>query len=193
MIKIGVLISGSGTNLQAIIDACRAGDLPAEVAVVISNKADAYGLERAQQANIDQFYLEDDQEILNTLKAYDVDVVVLAGYLKLISSDLVKAFEGRMVNIHPSLIPAFAGKGYYGLKVHQAAIDRGVKVTGATVHLVDEHFDEGRILIQEPVQILAEDTAETLQARVLNVEHRILITAVANLIQDINKLNDTEI
>lgn len=187
MIKIGVLISGSGTNLQAIIDACRAGDLPAEVAVVISNKADAYGLERAQQANIDQFYLEDDQEILSTLKAYDVDVVVLAGYLKLISSDLVKAFEGRMVNIHPSLIPAFAGKGYYGLKVHQAAIDRGVKVTGATVHLVDEHFDEGRILIQEPVQILVEDTAETLQARVLNVEHRILITAVANLIQDINK------
>ena len=170
MIKIGVLISGGGTNLQAIIDACRLGDLPAKVSVVISNKADAYGLERAKKAGI------------ATLQGYDVDIVVLAGYLKLIAKDLVQAFEGRMLNIHPSLIPSFSGKGYYGLKVHQAAIDRGVKVTGATVHLVDENFDEGKILIQEVVAILPTDTAETLQARVLSVEHRILITAIAEVI-----------
>ena len=102
--------------------------------------------------------------------------------MKLIAKDLVQAFEGRMLNIHPSLIPSFSGKGYYGLKVHQAAIDRGVKVTGATVHLVDENFDEGKILIQEVVAILPTDTAETLQARVLSVEHRILITAIAEVI-----------
>ncbi|HJH01038.1 phosphoribosylglycinamide formyltransferase [Aerococcus urinaeequi] len=182
MIKIGVLISGGGTNLQAIIDACRLGDLPAKVSVVISNKADAYGLERAKKAGIDQVYTNDDERILATLQGYDVDIVVLAGYLKLIAKDLVQAFEGRMLNIHPSLIPSFSGKGYYGLKVHQAAIDRGVKVTGATVHLVDENFDEGKILIQEVVAILPTDTAETLQARVLSVEHRILITAIAEVI-----------
>ena len=106
MIKIGVLISGGGTNLQAIIDACRSGDLPAKVSVVISNKADAYGLERAKKAGIDQVYTNDDERILATLQGYDVDIVVLAGYLKLIAKDLVQAFEGRMLNIHPSLIPS---------------------------------------------------------------------------------------
>ncbi|MGY0837566.1 phosphoribosylglycinamide formyltransferase [Aerococcus urinaeequi] len=187
MIKIGVLISGNGTNLQAVMDACRLGILPAEVAVVISNQADAYGLKRAEMAGIDHLYANDDQKILASLKNHQVDIVVLAGYLKLISKELVQAFEGRMINIHPSLIPAFSGKGYYGLKVHQAVIDRGVKVTGATVHLVDERFDEGKILIQEPVQVLASDDAKSLQASVLKVEHRILITAIADLIQEMNK------
>lgn len=186
MIKIGVLISGGGTNLQAIIDACQSGALPGQVSVVIANTADAYGLVRAKKAGIDQYYLKNDQAILETLQAHDVDIVVLAGYLKLITKDLVQAFEGRMLNIHPSLIPAFSGKGYYGLKVHQAVIDRGVKVTGATVHLVDEIFDEGKILIQEAVPVLKTDTAESLQARVLIIEHKILITAINELIKSIS-------
>lgn len=187
MIRIGVLVSGTGTNLQAIIDACQLGDLPAEVVVVISNNPDAYGLKRAEDAGIDNYYLHDDRVVLASLKGYAVDIVVLAGYLKLVSKELVQVFEGRMINIHPSLIPLFSGQGYYGLKVHQAVIDSRAKVTGATVHLVDDHFDEGRILIQEPVQVLDDDTPESLQARVLDVEHQILITAIADLIQNMDK------
>lgn len=187
MAKLGILISGGGTNLQAIIDACQSGDLDAEVAVVISNVADAYGLERARQAGIDHFHLTDDEEILNALLDHEVDLVILAGYLKLITEPLLEAYPDRILNIHPSLIPSFSGKDYYGLKVHQAAVDRGVKVSGVTVHRVNENFDEGEILAQETVPVLEGDTAEDLQQRVLEVEHKIYVDTIKKVIQDLGE------
>ncbi len=187
MAKLGILISGGGTNLQAIIDACQSGDLDAEVAVVISNVADAYGLERARQAGIDHLHLTDDEEILNALLDHEVDLVILAGYLKLITEPLLEAYPDRILNIHPSLIPSFSGKDYYGLKVHQAAVDRGVKVSGVTVHRVNENFDEGEILAQETVPVLEGDTAEDLQQRVLEVEHKIYVDTIKKVIQDLGE------
>lgn len=187
MVKLGVLISGGGTNLQAIIDACQAGDLDAEVAIVISNVADAYGLERARQAGIKHIYLTNDEDILEALADHEVDLVVLAGYLKLITAPLLNAYPDRILNIHPSLIPSFSGKDYYGLKVHQAAIDRGVKVSGATVHRVNENFDEGEILAQEIVPVLEGDTAEDLQQRVLEIEHQIYVDTIKKVIQDLGE------
>lgn len=187
MVKLGVLISGGGTNLQAIIDACQAGDLDAEVAIVISNVADAYGLERARQAGIKHIYLTNDEDILEALADHEVDLVVLAGYLKLVTAPLLNAYPDRILNIHPSLIPSFSGKDYYGLKVHQAAIDRGVKVSGATVHRVNENFDEGEILAQEIVPVLEGDTAEDLQQRVLEIEHQIYVDTIKKVIQDLGE------
>lgn len=187
MVKLGVLISGGGTNLQAIIDACQSGDLDAEVAVVISNVAEAYGLERARQAGIDHLHLTDDEEILKALLDHEVDLVILAGYLKLITEPLLEAYPDCILNIHPSLIPSFSGKDYYGLKVHQAAVDRGVKVSGVTVHRVNENFDEGEILAQETVPVLEGDTAEDLQQRVLEVEHKIYVDTIKKVIQDLGE------
>lgn len=187
MVKLGVLISGGGTNLQAIIDACQSGDLDAEVAVVISNVGEAYGLERARQAGIDHLHLTDDEEILKALLDHEVDLVILAGYLKLITEPLLEAYPDCILNIHPSLIPSFSGKDYYGLKVHQAAVDRGVKVSGVTVHRVNENFDEGEILAQETVPVLEGDTAEDLQQRVLEVEHKIYVDTIKKVIQDLGE------
>lgn len=187
MVKLGVLISGGGTNLQAIIDACQAGDLDAEVAIVISNAADAYGLERARQAGIEYAHLTDDADILEALADHEVDLVILAGYLKLVTQPLIEAYPSRILNIHPSLIPSFSGKDYYGLNVHQAAIDRGVKVSGVTVHRVNENFDEGEILAQEIVPVLEEDTAEDLQQRVLKIEHQIYVDTIKKVIQDLGE------
>ena len=178
MIKIGVLISGGGTNLQAIIDACRSGDLPAKVSVVISNKADAYGLERAKKAGIDQVYTNDDERILATLQGYDVDIVVLAGYLKLIAKDLVQAFEGRMLNIHPSILPSFPGKDAVG-----QALDYGVRVTGATVHYVDSGMDTGEIIDQLSCKVYPDDTRETLQLRIQNLEYELYPRVMKEIIQ----------
>lgn len=194
MTKIGVLISGGGTNLQAIIDACATKEIDAKVSVVVSNTPNAYGLRRAELAGIPNQYLANDKDLFHTLKAHQVDIVVLAGYLKLVPAEIVNFYEGRIINIHPSLIPSFSGKGYYGIKVHEAAIKRGVKVSGATVHLVNENFDEGKILQQETVPVYEEDTPEDLQARVLEVEHRILVKAIQDLIEDKKELrNETSI
>lgn len=187
MVKLGVLISGGGTNLQAIIDACQTGYLDAEVALVISSVPGAYGLERARQAGIEQAHLTDDTDILEALLDHEVDLVVLAGYLKLVTQPLIEAYPSRILNIHPSLIPSFSGKDYYGLKVHQAAVDRGVKVSGATVHRVNAEFDEGEILAQEIVPVLEGDRAEDLQQRVLKIEHQLYVDTIKKVIQNLGE------
>jgi len=186
-VKIGVLISGSGTNLQSLIDNIETGNIKGRIAVVISNRKDAYGLERARQKNIDAVYIrQKDYEsfeifndaIIDELKRHNVELVVLAGYLKILTSKFIDEYRNRIINIHPSLIPAFCGKGYYGIKVHEEVIKYGVKLSGATVHFVDEEADTGPIIIQEAVEVSCEDTAETLQQKVLQIEHKILPLAV---------------
>lgn len=177
MLKIAVLVSGGGTNLQAIIDAIDAGTLTnTEISLVISNNHNAYALERAKNAGIRSMCIAPKEyesreafhrALTETLEASGVDLIVLAGYLVAIPEMLVKAFQNRIINIHPSLIPSFCGVGYYGLKVHEAALERGVKVTGATVHYVDCGMDTGPIILQKAVEVQDGDTPESLQRRVM--------------------------
>ena len=174
MLNIGVLISGGGTNLQAIIDETKSGGINGTVKLVISNKENAYGLERARLSKIKAVYETDEDKIIGLLKENNIDLIVLAGYLKIITSKFVDQFRNKIINIHPSLIPSFCGKGYYGEKVHQGVIDYGAKVTGATVHFVDEGADTGAIIMQEAVNVEQDDDAKSLAKRVLEVEHRIL-------------------
>lgn len=173
--RLGVLISGSGTNLQAIIDAIEAGRLDARIAVVISNHQEAYGLERARNASIPAIWIDSaacssaseyNARIRDALLAHEVDFVVMAGYMKLLGVEVLDAFENRVVNIHPSLLPAFAGAA--GIR---DAFEYGVKLTGVTVHFANERFDEGPIIAQRSVEILPEDTLESLEARIHEVEH----------------------
>jgi phosphoribosylglycinamide formyltransferase-1 len=186
-IKIGVLISGSGTNLQSIIDGINSHEINGKIEVVISNKKDAYGLERARQHNIDAVFVNQkeylnieqfDEAIIKELKSRDVELVILAGYLKILTASFIEAYKNKIINIHPSLIPSFCGKGHYGLKVHQAAINYGVKISGATVHFVDENADTGPIILQESVDVEYSDDAESLQKKILKIEHKILPQAV---------------
>ena len=174
MLNIGVLISGGGTNLQAIIDETKSGGINGTVKLVISNKENAYGLERARLSKIKAVYETDEDKIIGLLKENNIDLIVLAGYLKIITPKFVDEFRNKIINIHPSLIPSFCGKGYYGEKVHQGVIDYGAKVTGATVHFVDEGADTGAIIMQEAVNVEQDDDAKSLAKRVLEVEHRIL-------------------
>ncbi|MDD5906790.1 MAG: phosphoribosylglycinamide formyltransferase [Clostridia bacterium] len=177
-IRIAVLVSGGGTNLQALIDAQAAGVITSgEIALVVSNKSGVYALERAARAGIPAETVTRkasggtqegfEQALLAVLERHRIDLVVLAGFLSILSAGFIRKYENRIINVHPSLIPSFCGKGYYGLKVHEAALAYGVKVTGATVHLVNEIPDGGRILLQKAVDILPGDTAETLQKRVM--------------------------
>lgn len=179
MVKIGVLISGGGTNLQAIIDGCENKSINGEVKVVISNKEDAYGLERARNHKITAICEKDENKIIEILKENEVELVILAGYLKIVSPKLVNEYRNKIINIHPSLIPAFCGKGYYGEKVHQGVIDYGAKVTGATVHFVDEGADTGPIIMQKTVEVKQDDDAKKLAERVLEVEHEILTKSIS--------------
>ena len=192
MLKIAVLVSGGGTNLQAIIDAIDEGRITnTQICVVISNNANAYALERAKNKGIESRCIspkdyesreEFNRVFLEELDSYDVDLVVLAGFLVVIPPEMIAKYRNRIINIHPSLIPAFCGTGYYGLKVHEGVLDRGVKVTGATVHFVDEGTDTGPIILQKPVMVAAEDTPKTLQQRVMEeAEWKILPEAI-NLI-----------
>lgn len=177
MLKVGVLVSGGGTNLQAILDAIDTGRVKnAKVSFVFSNNANAYALERAKNAGIEAMALspssfetreEFNQAMLRALKERNLDLIVLAGFLVKIPPEMVEAFRGRIINIHPSLIPSFCGVGYYGLKVHEAALKRGVKVTGATVHYVDEGMDSGPIILQKAVEVKSGDTPKRLQQRVM--------------------------
>ena len=177
MVNVAVLVSGGGTNLQALIDAKTAGNLPkAKLALVIASKPGVYALERAKAAGIPtevvcrkDFDASEafDQTMLETLRRYNIGVVVLAGYLSIVGAPVVAAYPDKIINIHPSLIPSFCGAGYYGLRVHEAALKKGVKVTGATVHLVNEKYDDGRILLQKAVAVEEGDTPETLQKRVM--------------------------
>ena len=171
MLNIGVLISGGGTNLQAIIDETKSGGINGTVKLVISNKENAYGLERARLSGIKAVYETNEDKIIGLLKENNIDLIVLAGYLKIITPKFVDEFRNKIINIHPSLIPSFCGKGYYGEKVHQGVIDYGAKVTGATVHFVDEGADTGAIIMQEAVNVEQDDDAKSLAKRVLEVEH----------------------
>lgn len=186
-VKIGVLISGSGTNLQALIDNTRLGNINGEIKLIISNKKDAYGLERGKLAGIETMYINPkeysdltqyDGKLIDEFKQRGVELVVLAGYLKVLSKNFIEAFKDRIINIHPSLIPSFCGKNFYGTKVHEEVLKYGVKYTGATVHFVDEGTDTGPIILQEIVKVEDVDTVETLQKKVLNIEHKILVDAV---------------
>ena len=175
--KIAVLVSGGGTNLQAIIDAIASGKITnTEIAFVISNKEGAYALRRAEQAGIKGIVISPkqyadkeaySQDMIKTIKDAGCELIVLAGFLVVLPESFVNAFEGKIINIHPSLIPSFCGDGFYGLKVHEKALERGVKVTGATVHYVDSGTDTGPIIDQKAVYIKADDTPETLQRRVM--------------------------
>ncbi|WP_456096157.1 phosphoribosylglycinamide formyltransferase [Peptostreptococcus sp.] len=184
MKNIAVLVSGGGTNLQSLIDAVEAGRINGQIKLVISNKEGAYGLERAKNHNIRAVFEKDEQAIIDIMKESQIDLVVLAGFLKILGPNFTKAFENRIINIHPSLIPSFCGKGYYGLRVHEAAVEYGVKVSGATVHFVDENADTGPIIRQETVEVLPEDSPQDLQQRVLKIEHRILSQVVADYCDD---------
>jgi phosphoribosylglycinamide formyltransferase-1 len=186
-LKVGVLASGGGTNLQAIIDRAADGRIDAEVAIVISDVRDAYALERARIAGIHYAFINPrdfqnrdafNRAVIERLRDHEVELVALAGYLRITSDEFVDAFEGRIMNIHPSLIPAFCGKGMHGLRVHQAALDYGVKVSGCTVHFVTKEVDAGPIIIQRTAPVLDDDTPETLQARVLEQEHQAYSEAI---------------
>ena len=183
-LKIAVLVSGSGTNLQSIIDATRHKILKSSIVCVISNKEDAYGLVRAKTHGIEAIALDGkdaqyDAHLMEVLKEHQVDLIVLAGYLKIININMIRAYKDRIINIHPSLLPKYGGKGYYGLRVHQAVIENCEKESGATVHYVNEGIDTGRIIIQRKVPVYPMDTPETLQKRVLKeVEHKILVEAI---------------
>lgn len=179
MQRIAVFVSGGGTDLQSIIDYERSGQLKnGKIELVISNRKKAYGLERARRAGIEAIYERNQEKILEILAKRGITLIVLAGYLAILSEQFVKAYEHRIINIHPSLIPSFCGDGMYGLHVHEAVLKRGAKVSGATVHFVNEVTDGGPIILQEAVKVEDDDTPETLQARILEVEHRILPYAV---------------
>ena len=189
MIKVAVLVSGGGTNLQALLDAKADGQLPlADFTCVISNRKKAYGLERGKQAGVEAIYLptvafenREDYHIAlrDLLLEKGIDLIVLAGYLVVLGKPVIDAFEGRILNIHPSLIPSFCGDGFYGLKVHEEVLKRGVKVTGATVHFVDNGTDTGPIVLQKAVEVKQGDTPEVLQKRVMEqAEWKILPAAV---------------
>ena len=195
MINIAVLVSGSGTNLQALIDAQGNVFQHGKIKLVISSKPDVYALQRAKQAGIDQCIItkrdyvtqeEFSNALLKQLQICHIDMIVLAGYLSILDETIIRAYPNRIINIHPSLIPSFCGKGYYGLKVHEAALAYGVKVTGATVHIVNEIPDGGKILLQKAVDILPSDTPETLQQRVMEeAEWKLLPQATEMIAKEI--------
>lgn len=185
MVRAAVLVSGGGTNLQAIIDAKRAGKIPsAELALVVASNASAYALTRAENAGIAHAVLRKEngeapenygERLLTLLRENAIDVVVLAGFLTILPENVIHAYDHRILNIHPSLIPSFCGDGFYGLHVHEAALKRGVKVTGATVHFVNEITDGGDIIAQKAVEVLPGDTPEILQRRVMEQAEWILL------------------
>ena len=192
MTRIAVLVSGGGTNLQALIDARNRGQLPhGELALVVSNNPDAYALERAEMAGIyvavcargkGETREAFEARLLDILKKERIQMIVLAGFMAILSADFVSHYPNRIINIHPSLIPSFCGEGFYGLRVHRAALDYGVKVTGATVHYVNEIPDGGRIIAQKAVEVLEGDTPETLQRRVMEQAEWVLLPKAAEMV-----------
>ena len=190
--RIAVLVSGSGTNLQALIDAQNNGILQSgEIKLVLSSRADAYALTRAANAGIDGKVVSKkelgsqeafEQGLLSALKEYKIDLIVLAGFMSILSEGFIKQYEQRILNVHPSLIPSFCGQGFYGLRVHEAALSYGVKVTGATVHYVNEIPDGGQILLQKAVEIQPDDTPEVLQKRVMEQAEWILLPRATEMV-----------
>ena len=192
MLKVAVLVSGGGTNLQAILDAQAAGAIPhGRVSLVVASKPGVYALERAEKAGVETAVVSRrdypsaaafDGALLDTLQSHGIQLVVLAGFLSILGPSVIAAYPDRIVNVHPSLIPSFCGEGFYGLRVHEAALAKGVKVTGATVHLVNEVCDGGRILLQKAVEVLPGDTPEILQKRVMEQAEWKLLPAAVELL-----------
>ena len=179
MFNIAVMVSGSGSNLQTVIDKANEGKIKGRVALVISDKKDAYALKRAKDNYIPSYYIKNDiEKTLATLEEHKIDLIVLAGYLSILPPEIIEKYHGRIINIHPSLIPKYCGKGFYGAFVHQAVIAAGEKESGATVHFVDKGIDTGSVILQEKVTVNADDTAQTLQKKVLEIEHKILPKAI---------------
>jgi phosphoribosylglycinamide formyltransferase-1 len=193
--NIAVMVSGNGSNLQALIDAIENGGIPgATIVSVISSQPEAYALTRASKHGIPVFtagrkeYPDENERhkaISDALKKADADLIVLAGYMLILPSEIIRAYKNRIINIHPSLIPKYCGKGYYGLRVHQAVIDAGESESGATVHYVDEGIDTGPVILQARVKVVQGDDAETLAARVLEAEHRLLVSAVRKIVDEL--------
>ncbi|MCT4604710.1 MAG: phosphoribosylglycinamide formyltransferase [Marinisporobacter sp.] len=186
-INIAVLVSGGGTNLQSIIDHIEAGNINGKIKVIISSKQDAYALKRAEKHGIEGMYIgkenfpnlkERNSRILETLEEKEIDLIILAGYMRILDENMVGKYKNRIINIHPSLIPSFCGKGFYGKKVHEAVLKYGVKLTGATVHFVDKGTDTGPVILQKSVEVKDHDTVEDIAKRVLGIEHEILPLAV---------------
>jgi len=196
------MCSGSGTNLQALLDAEQAGKLGAEVALVVSNRSKAYALERAVAAGKDAVHLSPSafdspdayaETLLGLLEKYGIDLICLAGYLKMLPGDVVRAYGGRIINIHPALLPEFGGPGMYGRFVHEAVLAAGKSESGASVHFVNERYDEGPVIAQMRVPVRPDDTPETLAARVLEVEHRLYPKVVAALASKRVRLVDNKV
>lgn len=190
MLKIAILVSGSGSNLQAIMDNIDCGYLDCRIEMVISDRDNTYGVERAKLRNIDSYVVDRkiyknrlSGEILRLTKDR-VDLIVLAGFLSILDKEFINAFKNKIINIHPSLIPSFCGAGTYGIRVHQKAIEYGVKLSGCTVHFVDEGTDTGAIIIQKSVPVSCDDTAESLQERVLKEEHKAMSEAIRLISED---------
>ncbi|MBI5869193.1 MAG: phosphoribosylglycinamide formyltransferase [candidate division Zixibacteria bacterium] len=187
-LRLAILASGSGTNLQAVLDQIAEGKLAADVAVVISNNSDSQALERARKVGIEAVHWSEKKAgspaqfssgLLEMLQHHRIDLVVLAGYMKLVPIEVVRAFHGRIINIHPALLPKYGGPGFYGMRVHEAVIAAGEKQSGATVHFVDAEYDHGSVLMQREVPVLPNDTPATLRDRILAVEHELLPAAIA--------------
>lgn len=196
-VKIGVLISGGGTNLQAVIDNTKNENINGEISLIISNKKEAYGLTRGELAGIETLYIDaksfdSDRDynlkLIEEFKKRNIELIILAGYLKVLSPEFIKEFKDKIINIHPSLIPQFSGKGYYGERVHKAVLSSGVKTTGATVHFVDEGTDTGPIILQEIVNVESIDDLNSLKEKVLKIEHKLLVQAVKLYCEDRIKL-----
>ena len=190
--KIAVLVSGGGTNLQALLDAEKNGILQSgHISLVVSSNPHAYALERAAKAGVDHFVLNVnnfENDLRKLLHEYQIDLIILAGFMRILSAEFTADWPNRILNVHPALIPSFCGKGYYGIRVHEAALKRGVKITGATVHFVNEIPDGGEILLQKAVEVLPGDTPEQLQKRVMEEAEWILLPQAAELVsKGVNK------
>lgn len=196
--KLAVFSSHSGSNFQAIIDAIKNNELNAEIVCLVTNNSNAYCVERAKTNNIPYYHIsskthpnEEDyvNAILTVLENHQVDLIILAGYMKIVPQKVIQKYKNRILNIHPALLPKFGGKGMYGINVHQAVLNAGEKITGATVHLVDEIYDNGRILSQMQVEVLPDDTPETLAQRVLEIEHKLYPKTIQEIIEGKIKLD----
>lgn len=191
--KIAILISGSGTNLQAIINACEKRKINGQISIVISNKKEAYGLERAKESSIKTMVCTDNDLLLDILNKEKIDLVVLAGYLKILPQKIIDQYESNIINIHPSLIPSFCGIGFYGRKVHEKVFEKGVRFTGATTHFVTKDADAGPIIYQEIVEINQEDTIDDIAKKVLDKEHEILTKSVRDFCDDKFYIKDNKV